>query len=104
MGLIALLYVKSLLEGKNILIEFDVEKEAAGSYAGYVYLKAPDGIQASEYPPGVIVTREDKQKYYFVNALLVSLQYARLKSSPPNVKYDTLLYQVERASTSEGLF
>jgi micrococcal nuclease len=73
-------FTRSLVEGKRVSLEFDVERrDKYGRLLAYIYLK--DGI--------------------FVNARIVEEGYASLMTIPPNVKYADLflsLYQQARAS------
>ena len=78
-------FTKSLVEGKPVRLEFDVEKrDKYGRLLAYVYL-------------------EDGQ---FVNAEIVCQGYASLMTYPPNVKYEDLflkLYQ-EARENKRGLW
>lgn len=71
-------FTKQLVEGKRVILEFDVEKyDRYKRLLAYVYLK--DGT--------------------FVNAEIVKQGYASLMTIPPNVKYSDLflrLYQEAR--------
>ena len=75
MGKRAYEFTRNLAEGKQVSLEFDVEKyDKYGRLLAYVYLK--DGT--------------------FVNAEIVRQGYASLMTIPPNVKYADLfrkLYQ-----------
>ena len=103
MGKVARLYVKSLVDGKEVLLEFDKLQRDEYGLIAYVYVKAPEGTQLDDYSYGVVVVRNN-QKYFFLNALLIDLQYARLKSAPPNVQNDTLLYQINKAAEEREFF
>lgn len=78
-------FTKNLVEGKQVSLEFDVEKhDKYGRLLAYVYLK--DGT--------------------FVNAKIVQEGYASLLTIPPNVKYADLflkLYQ-EARNNKRGLW
>lgn len=78
-------FTKNLVEGKQVSLEFDVEKyDKYGRLLAYVYLK-------------------DKT---FVNAKIVQEGYASLMTIPPNVKYADLflkLYQ-EARNNKRGLW
>ena len=78
-------FTKSLVEGKRVSLEFDVEKyDRYKRLLAYVYLK--DGT--------------------FVNAKIVEEGYASLMTYPPNVKYADLflkLYQ-EARQNKRGLW
>lgn len=70
----AYLINKELVEGKNVEIEFDVQKrDRYGRLLGYVYV-------------GNI----------FVNAYLVENGYAHIYTFPPNVKYQELFLKLQR--------
>jgi micrococcal nuclease len=84
LGREAYLLNKKLVEGKNIRIEFDVEKrDRYGRLLGYVYV-------------GDI----------FVNAYLVKNGYAQVYTVPPNVKYSEffLKLQKEARENKRGLW
>ena len=73
MGWRAYKFTKSLIEGKRVSLEFDVEKhDKYGRLLAYVYLK-------------------DKT---FVNAKIVEEGYASLMTISPNVKYADLLLKL----------
>lgn len=78
-------FIRNLVEGKRVSLEFDVEKyDKYGRLLAYVYLK--DGT--------------------FVNAKIVEEGYASLLTIPPNVKYADLflrLYQ-EARQNQRGLW
>jgi micrococcal nuclease len=78
-------FTRHLVEGKRVMLEFDVEKrDRYKRLLAYVYLK--DGI--------------------FVNAEIVKEGYASLMTYPPNVKYADLflrLYQ-EARQNKKGLW
>lgn len=68
-------FTKSLVEGKRVSLEFDVEKyDKYDRLLAYVYLK--DGT--------------------FVNAKIVEEGYASLMAIPPNVKYADLFLRLYR--------
>ena len=73
-------FTKKLVEGKRVILEFDVERyDKYKRLLAYVYLK--DGT--------------------FVNAEIVKQGYASLMTIPPNAKYSNLLlklYQEARAN------
>lgn len=73
LGIRAYKFTKSLIEGKRVSLEFDVEKyDRYGRLLAYVYLK-------------------DKT---FVNAKIIEEGYASLMTIPPNVKYADLLLKL----------
>lgn len=68
-------YVKSLLEGEKVRLEFDVSRiDRYGRTLAYVYLS--DGT--------------------FLNAELVKKGYAHVMTVPPNVKYSEKFLELER--------
>ncbi|MCX5703200.1 MAG: thermonuclease family protein [Candidatus Omnitrophica bacterium] len=68
-------FTKSLVEGKRVSLEFDLEKrDKYGRLLSYVYLK--DGT--------------------FVNAKIVEEGYASLMTFPPNVKYADLFLRLSQ--------
>lgn len=75
MGREAYAFTKNLVEGKQVSLEFDVEKyDRYNRLLAYVYLK--DGT--------------------FVNAEIVKQGYASLMTYPPNVKYADLFLKLYR--------
>ena len=75
LGRRAYLFTKELVEGRNVRLEFDVEKkDKYGRLLAYVYL----------------------QDSTFVNAKIVEEGYASLMSIPPNVKYAGLFLKLYR--------
>ena len=78
-------FTKGLVEGKQVSLEFDIEKyDKYGRLLGYVYLK--DGT--------------------FVNAEIVKQGYASLMTYPPNVKYADLFQKLyeEARQNQRGLW
>lgn len=78
-------FTKGLVEGKNVSLEFDVERhDKYGRILAYVYLK--DGT--------------------FVNAEIVKQGYASLMTIPPNVKYADLFQKLykEAREKKRGLW
>jgi micrococcal nuclease len=74
-------YVKSLLSGRRVRLEFDVEKfDRYKRTLAYVYLE--DGR--------------------FLNALLIKEGYASVATYPPNVKYASLFTELEREARKKG--
>ena len=74
-GRIAAKFTKSLVEGKRVKLEFDVEKkDRYGRLLAYVYL--PDGRM--------------------LNAELVKEGYAHVYTFPPNVKYVNMFLELQR--------
>lgn len=73
-------FTKSLLEGKEVNLEFDVqEKDKYGRLLAYVYL--PDGT--------------------FVNAKLIEEGYAKIMTIPPNVKYEEMFKNLQEEARQE---
>ena len=72
---------KSLVEGKNVRLEFDAQQQDKyGRLLAYVYLQ--DGT--------------------FVNAELVRQGYAQASTYPPNVKYADLFRKYEQEAREQG--
>jgi micrococcal nuclease len=82
LGKRSFLFVKDLIEGKQVSLEFDLERrDRYGRLLAYVFLK-------------------DKNQT-FVNAEIVKAGYASLMTFPPNIKYADLflkLYQEARVN------
>ena len=97
MGVVAALFVKSMIEGKKVLLEFDQQKkDQSGFKPAYVFVRAPKDIKESDYSKGVIVDKGDDEKYFFLNALLIDLDYARPRSMSPNKKFDNLFFMIDK--------
>lgn len=78
-------FTKSLLKGKKVRLEFDVDQtDSFGRTLAYVYLE--DGT--------------------FLNAELVKQGYAMVMTVPPNIKYSDLFYklQVKARENNKGLW
>lgn len=78
-------FTKSLVEGKNVILEFDVQRtDKYGRLLAYVYLE--DGT--------------------FVNAEIVKQGYASLMTIPPNIKYVELFQKLfkEARENNRGLW
>jgi len=78
-------YLKNLLSGKKVRLEFDIDKiDRYGRTLAYVYLK--NGT--------------------FVNAELVKNGYAQVMTIPPNVKYSEKFLKLERIArqNTKGLW
>jgi micrococcal nuclease len=74
-GIEASNYIKEILDGKKVRLEFDVsEKDRYGRTLAYVFLK--DGT--------------------FINAELLKNGYGRVMTIPPNVKYAEYFVELER--------
>jgi len=75
-------FAKSLLEGKKVRLEFDVDRiDRYGRTLAYVYLS--DGT--------------------FLNAELVKKGYAHVMTVPPNVKYSEKFLELEREARENKL-
>lgn len=75
-------YTKSLLEGKRVRLEFDLDSlDRYGRLLAYVYLE--NGL--------------------FVNAELVRKGYAQVATFPPNVKYAEHFLKLQRKARNRGL-
>jgi len=97
-GTVAWIYVRSLVEGKEVLLEYDVEKEDQwGLKLAYVYVPVPESVKVSDYPEGIIVRKGNGKNYYFLNALLVYLDYAIPFPMPPNNKYFVFIRSVDKS-------
>lgn len=75
-------FTKSLIEGKDIKLEYDVQKtDKYGRLLAYVYLD--DSI--------------------FVNAELVKQGYAQVATYPPNVKYSEYFIQLQKEARDNNI-
>lgn len=82
MGKRAYEFTRNLVEGKQVSLQFDVEKyDKYGRLLAYVYLK--DGT--------------------FVNAEIVKQGYASLMSIPPNIKHADLFYNLYQQARDSHL-
>jgi micrococcal nuclease len=109
MGRKAVKFVKNLVEGKKVRLEFDVEKrDREGRLLAYVWLKVPFDLIAQnpispEYPAYWEVQHKQEfclgcshPHYIFLNATIIKAGHATPMPIPPNVKYSDLfeeLYQ-----------
>ena len=74
-------FTKRLVEGKGIILEFDLQKrDRYGRLLAYVYLE--DGT--------------------FVNAKIVEEGYAQVMTIPPNVKYADIFLKAQEAARRSG--
>lgn len=74
-------FLKKLVEGKRVTLEFDVEKyDRYNRLLAYVYLKE-DGT--------------------FVNAKMLEEGYAQIMTVPPNVKYKELFLELSRRAREQ---
>jgi len=93
MGQEATEFVKGLMKGKEIRIEFDVQqRDKYGRLLAYVYWR--DDISVKEYNVPHISNvwyevYENDKKYadWFLNMYLAYLSYATPVTVPPNIKY-----------------
>lgn len=81
-GKIASDYVKNLIEGEDVYVEFDVEeRDRYGRYLAYIYLE--DGEM--------------------LNNKLVKEGYAQLSTYPPNVRYVDMFKESARIARDSGV-
>uniref|UniRef100_A0A7V3ZJH7 TNase-like domain-containing protein n=1 Tax=Dictyoglomus thermophilum TaxID=14 RepID=A0A7V3ZJH7_DICTH len=95
LGIEATQFTTTLLLGKQILIEFDVQKyDSYGRLLAYVWLSQPKGISEQEI----------RNKMF--NAILLLEGYAQVMTVPPNVKYVDyfLKFQKEARESKKGLW
>ncbi|MFH1360414.1 MAG: thermonuclease family protein [Candidatus Omnitrophota bacterium] len=101
----SLAFVKNLVEGKEVRLEFDVQKKnAQGRLLAYVYLR--EDASSKEYKlarvKDVVYDGRANNKNYverFLNAYIIYSGYATPMNIPPNIKYMNLfeeLYQNAR--------
>jgi len=80
MGKEATKFTRQLLEGKNVKVEFDVvPRDRYGRLLAYAYLE--DGT--------------------FINAEIIKAGYAQVMTVPPNVKFQDLFLQLQKAAREE---
>jgi len=105
MGREALEFTKKLAEGKNVSLEFDVQKrDKYERLLAYVYVWGLDDKSLSKGITKDMVERSgrlEKRKgiALFLNASIIKAGYANLMTIPPDVKYADLfqkLYQGAR--------
>ncbi len=104
-------FTKSLVEGKNVRLEFDVQqKDRYGRLLAYVFIPTildmrPESMRAED--KGVLIPLDNTGRYeIFLNAYIVKAGYANLMTIPPNVKYADLfknLYQ-EAKENKRGIW
>jgi len=109
-------FVKKLVEGKEVLLEFDAQrKDKYGRLLAYVWYE----IVSFSHIKDLLIPEDyevaagkwkNKQGYYgtfvFLNATLIKSGYAQPMTTPPNVKYTELfqrLYQ-EAKENKRGLW
>lgn len=81
-GKIASEYVKNLIEGEDVYIEFDVEeRDRYGRYLAYIYLENGE----------------------MLNDKLVREGYAQLSTYPPNVRYVDVFKESARVARESGV-
>ncbi|MDP8267067.1 MAG: thermonuclease family protein [Candidatus Aceula meridiana] len=94
MGQEATQFVKELVEGKKVRLEYDVEKkDKYGRTLAYVWLDLP-------------LTSSKSYEGLFVNVTIIKAGYASPMTIPPNVKHADLfqkLYQ-EARENKRGLW
>ncbi len=102
----AIEFMKSLVEGREIRLEFDVEKrDESDRLSAYVFIDIPFNIK-SDRREDYYYSSNDVTKYVFVNATIIKAGYASPVTIPPNVKYVDLfqkLYQ-EARENKRGLW
>ena len=107
MGQEAKEFVKKLVEGKKVRLEFDYErKDPYGRLWAYVYELVCLGDCAIETKQGYEYYKLDDGWYIFVNATIVKSGYASPRIIPPNVKYINLFRElyVEAMKNKAGLW
>lgn len=86
MGEKAKQFNQSLVGGKKIRLEYDVEQyDKYGRVLAYVYLPAQAGVGGT-----------------FVNAAMVKEGYAQVYTFPPNVKYQELFLKLQKEARDAG--
>jgi endonuclease YncB( thermonuclease family) len=98
MGKEAVEFTRKLVEGKQVRLDYDVDKkDRYGRTLAYVYV-------VSDIPNVVLPHQRDGhydvrgEKYYeeFLNATLIWSGYAQVMTVPPNVKYQDLFVKLEK--------
>jgi len=102
MGQEATEFVKELIEGKEIRLEFDVqERDKYGRLLAYVHIQ-PEGLkELKTKESGLYAIKEP-----FINAIIMKMGYATPMTIPPNVKYADLFKElyVEAEEAGRGLW
>ena len=98
-------FLRGLLEGKVVRLEFDAIKEdKKGNLLAYVFeVQSLTGKRGSSDSEGVEVVNGSE---VFINATIVKSGYASPLAIPPNVKYSQLFKQlsVEAGKNKRGLW
>ena len=86
---------KSLVEGKNVRLEFDVQqKDKYGRLLAYVYVQTNDARNIPEF-------KDRTALELMVNAELVRQGYAQASAYPPNVKYADMFRKLEKEARAQ---
>lgn len=101
MGKEAAEFVRKLVEGKQVRLEYDVQrKDKYGRTLAYVFIptKIPTGAEYERRPNDGLGILEDGLRYKetFVNATLVYEGYSQVMIMPPNAKYQELFVRLEK--------
>jgi len=103
-------FTRELVEGKEVRLEFDVQKkDKYGRLLAYVFIEEPMPTYEPYYtdPEGYKANvRNDIYLPHFLNAVIIKYGYASPMTIPPNVKYAELfkeLYQ-EARERKKGLW
>lgn len=101
-------FLKSLINKKNVRLEFDIQKkDKDGRIMAYVYKLYCSKCKMNLTPEAKDIYKyEGDNVYLFVNAFVVQWGYALPSSSPPNTKYDELFLKLykEARENERGLW
>lgn len=80
-------FLKELVEGKEVRLEFDTERlDSSGRVLAYVFKFECNACKIKALP-GYEYQQLDDGLYLFVNTTMVSSGYAGIKAVPPNILY-----------------
>jgi len=100
-------YVENLLKGEKVRVEYDaLKKEQTKKKRRLVYVfkyNGPIGThKLQNNPKGHYYMDMDDGSYLFLNATLVSLDYAKPRPIPPNVRYADLFEELHNEVKASG--
>jgi len=95
----AMEFLKNLIRGREVLLEYDVKKrDKYGRLSAYVYIEWE--ILYGESPPDLYLM--DDIYDLFINATILKTGYATPMTIPPNVKYADLFKELYEEARKEG--
>lgn len=99
MGKEAVAFTRKLIEGKQVRLEYDVQKkDKYGRTLAYVFHDT--GIREPGFKKDywLVSTDHEGQRSDFINAELVLAGYAQVMTVPPNMKYQELFVTLQKTA------